>query len=202
MRIIAGTHKGRVIQAVPGKGTRPTTDRVREAWASTITTLAPGDGLARLRVLDAFAGSGALGLELLSRGAETCHFTEQNRKALITLRANIKALGFSPDRARVSAVDSLSPRLPALVDGSGPFDLVVLDPPYEVPQKKVEGLLATLAEHDLLALQTLISYEHARLSDNSMDGLEVNCSEGSLSLVLVRRKSYGTITLDYYRCGR
>src|SRR5215218_2705118 len=88
MRIVAGEWGGRRIQAPPGRGTRPTTDRVREAWMSTVAPHLPG-----ARVLDLFAGSGALGLEALSRGAASATFVEQDAKALASLRANLDALG-------------------------------------------------------------------------------------------------------------
>src|SRR5690242_13441956 len=101
MRIVAGEWGGRRIQAPPGRATRPTTDRVREAWMSTVAPVLPG-----ARVLDLFAGSGALGLEALSRGAATATFVEQDAKAVTVLRANVEALG-ATEAARVVKGDAL-----------------------------------------------------------------------------------------------
>jgi 16S rRNA (guanine966-N2)-methyltransferase len=121
MRIVAGTWGGRIIQAPPGRGTRPTTDRVREAWMSTVAPGLPG-----ARVLDLFAGSGALGLEALSRGASHCTFIEHDVKALAALKANVKALD-AADRVDVFRADAL--KFAAGLD-AGAFDLAFADPPY------------------------------------------------------------------------
>ena len=121
MRIVAGTWGGRTIQAPPGRGTRPTTDRVREAWMSIVSP-----ELAGARVLDLFAGSGALGLEALSRGASHCTFVEQDAKALAILKANVKALD-AADRTDVFRTDALK-FAGALTPGA--FDIAFADPPY------------------------------------------------------------------------
>ncbi|HEX2094005.1 MAG TPA: 16S rRNA (guanine(966)-N(2))-methyltransferase RsmD [Longimicrobiaceae bacterium] len=130
MRIIAGEWGGRRITAPPGRGTRPTTDRVREAWMSAVAEEIPG-----ARILDLFAGSGALGLEALSRGAEHAVFVESSPGALRALRANLETLG-AAGRAEVVRGDALR-----YVAGlpSGAFDLAFADPPYG------EGLAAALA---------------------------------------------------------
>jgi 16S rRNA (guanine966-N2)-methyltransferase len=120
MRIIAGEHRGRRIRAPEGRGTRPMLDRVREALFSTLQAELPG-----AVVLDLFAGSGSLGLEALSRGAERARLVESDPRALRLLRANVEALGLE-DRAEVVPVDALS----AAAWEAGPFDLVFLDPPY------------------------------------------------------------------------
>lgn len=122
MRIIAGEWRGRQIRAPKGKGTRPTADRVREAWMSAMGPSIPG-----ARVLDLFAGSGALGLECLSRGAEEVVFVERARSALRVLRANIEELG-AQGRCRVVVGDALT------LAGSlepGMFALALADPPYD-----------------------------------------------------------------------
>ncbi|HEX9937631.1 MAG TPA: 16S rRNA (guanine(966)-N(2))-methyltransferase RsmD [Longimicrobium sp.] len=121
MRIVAGEWGGRRIQAPPGRGTRPTTDRVREAWMSTVAAELPG-----ARVLDLFAGSGALGLEALSRGATRATFVEHDAKALAILRANLAALG-AADRADVFRTDAVK-FAAALTPGA--FDVAFADPPY------------------------------------------------------------------------
>jgi 16S rRNA (guanine966-N2)-methyltransferase len=122
MRIVAGEWGGRRIEAPPERGTRPTTDRVREAWMSALAAELTG-----ARVLDLFAGSGALGLEALSRGASHATFVENAPAALRVLRANLTALG-ATDRGTVVRTDAL--RYAAdLPEGS--FDLAFADPPYE-----------------------------------------------------------------------
>jgi len=122
MRIIAGDWRGRPLVAPKGTETRPTADRTREALFSMLTSrLGTFEGL---RVADLFAGSGALGLEALSRGAAHCSFVEQDGAALDALRANIAKLGAAP-RSEVRAQSVL-----ALPVASTPYDLLLLDPPY------------------------------------------------------------------------
>ena len=122
MRIIAGQWRGRVIQAPPGLSTRPTADRVRETLFSMLASrLGSFDGL---RVADLFAGSGALGLEALSRGAAHATFVENARQMSAVLRGNAEKLG-ATDRVQVLGYSALA--LPP----SEPFDLIFADPPYE-----------------------------------------------------------------------
>jgi 16S rRNA (guanine966-N2)-methyltransferase len=120
MRIIAGRWRGHTIQAPPA-GTRPTSDRVREAWMSMLQP-----HLAHARVLDLFAGSGALGLEMLSRGAEHATFVERALPALRVLRSNIDKLG----AGRASSVVRADALRFASELRPGRFDIVVADPPY------------------------------------------------------------------------
>lgn len=120
MRVIAGELRGRRLVAPKGTATRPTSDRVREATFNALTSMgAIDDGT---RVLDAFAGSGALGIEALSRGARSCQFVERDRPALEALTANLRACGLESGRAQVVVGDALS------IGGS--WDLALLDPPY------------------------------------------------------------------------
>jgi 16S rRNA (guanine966-N2)-methyltransferase len=137
MRIVAGTWRGRTLAAAPGRTTRPTADRMRQALFDMLMH-APWGGRALLEgvaVLDAFAGTGALGLEALSRGALHATFVEKDRAALAALRANIAACG-AASRCTVIAGDVLT--LPA-----GPAcGLVFLDPPYG--QDLVSRALAVL----------------------------------------------------------
>jgi len=123
VRVVAGSLRGRQLLAPPGPSTRPTSDRVREA---TFNALASLDVLRDATVLDLFAGSGALGIEALSRGAAHCTFVEQGRPAIITLRQNLDALALS-ERATVVTMDVgryLSSNAAAAVD------LALADPPY------------------------------------------------------------------------
>lgn len=122
MRIVAGEWRGRKLTAPKGDATRPTGDRTRETLFSMLTSrLGTFDDL---RVADLFAGSGALGLEALSRGAAHCLFAEQDAEALKAIRANIAALG-ARERTDVRAASVLA--LPAV---TAPLDLILLDPPY------------------------------------------------------------------------
>ncbi len=154
MRIIAGAWRGRVLLAPPGEGTRPTADRVRQALFDRLMH-APWFGRARLegaQVLDAFAGTGALGLEALSRGAAQAVFMERDRAALAVLRANIAACG-AGGRASVLVCDVRQP--PA----GGPVALVFLDPPYG--QDLVPGAAAALQRAGWVAPGTLLVMETA-----------------------------------------
>lgn len=121
MRVVAGSLRGRPIVAPEGMATRPTTDRVREATFNSLDSWGAIDGAV---VADLFAGSGALGIEALSRGARSCTFVERDRDALRAIRANVDKLGLS-DRTSVVAGDAMS----VVVTLRG-VDLVLVDPPY------------------------------------------------------------------------
>ena len=121
MRVIAGRYGGRRLQAPPGTATRPTSDRVREALFSIL-----GARVAGARVLDLFAGSGALGLEALSRGAAGVTFVDSAQPAIRSLRANLAALGADAEVVRADAVRWLR----GASARSRQYDLVFLDPPY------------------------------------------------------------------------
>lgn len=124
MRIIAGKWRGRPIVAPKGDATRPTADRVREALFSMLASrLGSFEDLA---VADLFAGSGALGLEALSRGAASCIFVEQDKAALDALRTNITKLG----GAKEIGADVRAQSVLALGHAVAPLDLIVMDPPY------------------------------------------------------------------------
>lgn len=133
MRIIAGRARGRRL-AVPPRGTRPTSDRVREAVFSAIDTRVD---LREMEVLDLYAGSGALGLECLSRGAARAVLVDRDARAVAVLRANVAEVG-EPAAVRRSAVDSF------LAGAGEPFDVVFLDPPYDLPSAEVTANLAAL----------------------------------------------------------
>jgi len=121
MRVIAGRHGGRRLRAPAGAATRPTSDRVREALFSIL-----GDRVAGAHVLDLFAGSGALGIEALSRGAASATFVDDAPAALRVLRGNLEALG---EEAEVVHADALR-WLRAASRRTRQYDLVLLDPPY------------------------------------------------------------------------
>lgn len=146
-RIIAGAWGGRRLATPKGSNTRPTSDRVREALFSSLESELGGfDGL---RVLDLYAGSGALGVEALSRGAEQADFVEADRKAATVIKRNLAELGVSASRARVH-VTSVDRFLSQVADG---FDLVFLDPPYDVPTDEVAAVVGALPPGGLIVVE-------------------------------------------------
>jgi 16S rRNA (guanine966-N2)-methyltransferase len=122
MRVVAGTLRGRPIVAPEGEGTRPTTDRAREATFNSLVSLGAVEDA---KVIDLFAGSGAMGIEALSRGAASCAFLERDRKALDSIRHNIKTLQLA-DNTTVLSGDVMT-NVVALRN----VDLVLADPPYD-----------------------------------------------------------------------
>jgi len=145
-RIIAGEFGGRRLSLPADPRVRPTADRVREAWMSIL-----GGRLAGARVLDLFAGSGALGLEALSRGAERVTFVELSPASLAAIRANVDALGVT-DRVAVRRGDAM--RFIARL-APGAFDLALADPPYTAPH--AERLVAAFRARPFAAL---LAVEH------------------------------------------
>jgi 16S rRNA (guanine966-N2)-methyltransferase len=140
VRVVAGLYRGRRLVAPPGDATRPTSDRVREALFSVL-----GPSIDRARVLDLFAGSGALGIEALSRGAAAAVFVDRAPAAIKAVRANLDALGIEADARRLEARAAL--RMASA--RSEAYDLVFLDPPYryaaELGLALSEALPAVLA---------------------------------------------------------
>jgi 16S rRNA (guanine966-N2)-methyltransferase len=159
VRIVAGTLGGRRLQAPKGREVRPTSERVREAIFNRLGPL-PGGA-----VLDLFAGSGALGLEALSRGAATCLFADDSPAGIASVRANIAALGLE-GRTRVRRGD-FKRVLRDEARAGARYDLVLLDPPYAV----AEGYAAALGElvPAVLAPAALIVIESARGLDLALD---------------------------------
>lgn len=171
-RIISGAAGGRRLATPAGSATRPTSDRVREALFSRLEHL---DVLAGARVLDLYAGSGALALEALSRGARAAVLVDSDRSAVKASRANSRALGFSE---RVEVRHDTVERV--LLGGpAGPehrFDLVVLDPPYELDEQRLADVLALLVLHGWLAPDALVVLERSGRSPQPVwpSGLEAS----------------------------
>lgn len=153
MRVIAGTYKGRRLQSVPNNLTRPTTDKVKEALFQMIGPYFSGG-----MCLDLFAGSGALGIEALSRGIEKAIFVDQQSKAIQTIYANVELLGIE-DKVEVFRTDAFR-ALKAAGKRDLIFDLVFLDPPYE--KISYEKLLEALQTYGLVKDETIIVCEHER----------------------------------------
>ena len=190
MRIVAGKWRGQPLRQPPENITRPTTDRVREALFSALDSRIDWAGL---RVLDAFAGSGALGLEALSRGAEHVTFCEVNGKVLPILKGNVAALREAGRASTVLRADVFK-RPPA---PSQPFGLVFLDPPYAVPAADVAALVAALEAASALAPDALVHYEHAKKDTSAaQDAFE------QIQWEPVVAKRYGDIAYEIYRRDR
>ena len=142
MRVVAGEARGRRLIAPEGDDTRPTLDRVREAMFNSLVSLDAVDGA---RVLDLFAGSGALGIEALSRGALSCVFVEHDRSARRVIEENLRTTGLA-DRAQVVASTAEQWMRAAELDPeSHRFDLVLLDPPYAMDDDEWRRMLAVVS---------------------------------------------------------
>jgi 16S rRNA (guanine(966)-N(2))-methyltransferase RsmD len=182
-RIIAGDLGGRRLAVPPGRDTRPTSDRVREAMFSTLTSMT---NLAHARIADLYAGSGALGLEALSRGAAHVLLVEANARAGRTARENVAALG-AADRVRV-LVDRVERVLATAPDA--PYDVIVADPPYALPDPAVDEMLASLVGNGWLAEEAVVVVER------STRGTPVAWVPG---ITAEDRRRYGETTLWYGR---
>lgn len=183
-RIVAGRWRGRRLAVPKGVTTRPSSERVREALAGSLQATGGLDGA---RVLDLWAGTGALGLELASRGASSAVFVEQDRMALTALRANVdtfqEALG--PSLVVVAGdVLAVAPRL------TGPIDIVVADPPYDLPGAAVTAVLTVLVGAGVLAAHADLIVERSARSG------EIDWPD---SLTGTRTKKYGDTLLCYGR---
>jgi 16S rRNA (guanine966-N2)-methyltransferase len=181
MRITGGQYRSRALRAPKGSLTRPTSDRVREALFSIL-----GPRAAAGRVLDLYAGTGALGLEALSRGAGGVVFVERSKEALAALHANVEALGV---RDRVRVVASNVARAAALLRQGGElFELIFADPPYaDVKDGEAVNALEALFV-PLLESQGMLVLEHA-----SRDP-----SPAIVGLVQEDARTYGDTTLSFY----
>lgn len=173
MRIVGGTWRGARLKTLEGRDvTRPTTDRMREAFASMVLS-AFGLDLGGVSVLDAFAGSGALGLEMLSRGASRCTFVEVDRAAYACLSSNVRSLGLGSDVARTIRGDAFRLARRGSLAGA-PFGLVLLDPPYATDAARLDGLVRSLADAGALAQGAVILHERSREGDGlSREGLRL-----------------------------
>lgn len=155
-RIIAGTAGGRRLLTPNGSGTRPTSDRVREAVFARLEHL---DALADGHVVDLYAGSGALGLEAVSRGSTSALLVESDRKAAATIEKNVRHLGLTGVRVRAGTVESV---VGAAL--SPPADLLFVDPPYAVDDATLARVLAELVEHGSLASDAVLVVERSSRS--------------------------------------
>lgn len=191
MRVVAGAYKGRNLKTLKGDATRPTTMRVKESLFSSLTSLVGSfDGLV---VLDAFAGSGALGIEALSRGAERVVFFERSKQAAQVVRDNIALIGEAPDKALLEIGDAAR-----LCTRTRPyaFDLIFFDPPYAFTPTQVFDLIDALSAAKTLVPGTLVCYELAKMNkDACIEEIHrVKCE-------LVSTKDFGETTYCILRKG-
>ncbi len=192
MRIIAGKFKGRVIPAASKGEVRPTSDRVKESLFSTLSSLG---GIEGLHVLDLFAGTGGLGLESLSRGAETCVFVEQNRTVAERLKEFVQKL----EVQHCVTVEQVSVKK-YLGDSNRQsetkFDLVFLDPPYG--KCSSAELLLLLCKSGLLRSTSRIVFEASEAIDLGSVQRSLEEAGSYLSLELEKAKSFGDTVVTYF----
>ncbi len=174
MRVIAGTARSLPLKTVEGMDTRPTTDRIKE----TLFNMIQG-GLCDCRFLDLFAGSGAIGIEALSRGAKEAVFVEKNKRASACISDNLKFTRLA-GRGRLMEMDVLSAL--SRLEGSGAFDYIFMDPPYHKEWEK--QVLEALRGSSLVDEDTVIIVEAAQ--DTAFDYLE------EYGYQIIRRKEYKT----------
>jgi 16S rRNA (guanine966-N2)-methyltransferase len=179
MRIISGQWRGRPLVTPKGDETRPTADRTREALFSMLVSRL--GSFEDLRVADLFAGTGALGLEALSRGAAHCMFVENERLALNALKANVAKLGANADVRSGSAL--------ALGHAAQPFDLILMDPPYMTGAGSVA--LDKLARQGWVVPATLVSIETSKKESVAVEGFDIDVVRdyGKARITLLRMTS-------------
>lgn len=160
MRIIAGNFKGRTIKSVPGKETRPTSDKIKEAIFHKLGPFFNGGNC-----LDLFAGSGSLGIEAISRGMEQVTFVEKSNQAYRVIQQNVKSLSID-EQADMLRMDAFR-ALPLLKKQGKKYDLILIDPPYEkVSYPKV---LETIQQEDLLTDNSQVYVETSSIEDLDYD---------------------------------
>ncbi|GAA2751475.1 16S rRNA (guanine(966)-N(2))-methyltransferase RsmD [Kitasatospora cinereorecta] len=185
-RVIAGTAGGRRLAVPPGRNTRPTSDKAREAMFSTLEALR--GTIHGARMLDLFGGSGAVGLEALSRGAVHALLVESDASAARTIRENVRTLALPGAEVRADKAE----RVIAGPAPAAPYDLVFLDPPYAVTDDEVREMLITLGAGGWLAEDVLVTVER------STRGGDFRWPEGFDGL---RSRRYGEGTLWYGRAA-
>ncbi|WP_406839052.1 16S rRNA (guanine(966)-N(2))-methyltransferase RsmD [Streptomyces sp. AHU1] len=186
-RVIAGRAGGRRLAVPPGTGTRPTSDRAREGLFSTWQSLLGGP-LEGERVLDLYAGSGAVGLEALSRGAGHTLLVEADARAAKVVRDNVRTLGLPGAEVRAGKAEQIVKAAPP----GEPYDLVFLDPPYVVSDDDLREILLTLRSGGWLAEDALVTVER------STRGGEFGWPEG---FEPIRARRYGEGTFWYGRAA-
>ena len=176
MRVIGGSRRSLPLRTVPGLSTRPTTDRIKETLFNILQPDIPGT-----RFLDLFAGSGAIGIEALSRGADFAVFIEKDARAAACVRENLQFTKFT-EQSRLLKCDVLSGLTALEAESAEPFDIVFMDPPYG--QGDAEAVLQKLSSSPLIREDTLIVIEESiRFDPQSLE---------NLPFTVVRDKKYKT----------
>ncbi|MEU3461851.1 16S rRNA (guanine(966)-N(2))-methyltransferase RsmD [Streptomyces sp. NPDC006733] len=185
-RVIAGVAGGRRLAVPPGDGTRPTSDRAKEGMFSTWESLR--GTLDGARVLDLYGGSGAIGLEALSRGAEHVLLVEADPAAVRTIRENVRMIGLPGAEVRAGRAEQVVAGPPPAT----PFDMAFLDPPYDLGHDEVREILLTLRMQGWLDDDAIVTVERRTRGGVSPwpDGFEA-----------VRARRYGEATLWYGRAA-
>ncbi len=184
MRIISGTARGRKLAGFSGRGIRPTADRVREAIFSSLCSRA--GGFSGKRVLDIFAGTGAMGIEALSRGADAALFIDRSAESARLIERNLKSTGLM-ERGTVRLGNALH-IMQALSQSDASFDLIFIDPPYAGVRH--EELLDGVNRLGLLQSDGIMTFETAA---------ETTLPESAGSLHRFARRVYGSTAISYYR---
>jgi len=183
MRVIAGEAKGLRLHTPKGLRVRPTSDRARESLFSILGSRLPG-----ARFLDLYAGTGANGIEALSRGTRACVFVDEDARSVALIKRNLVATGFE-DRATVIR-GALPEQLKHFKGKHGAFDIIFADPPYV--SQDYETLLAVIDKEKLLAETGLMVVEHASRRD---------LAAALGDFVRIRRAKYGDTALSFYRAS-
>jgi 16S rRNA (guanine966-N2)-methyltransferase len=186
MRVIAGTFRSRPLKSLPGTDTRPTSDKLRETLFNILAAGDP-DALAGTVWIDVFAGTGAVGIEALSRGARSVSFVESSPKAMAVIRANLKSLGISEG---FEMVDKDAVRALRLLDSQAVrADYIFLDPPYRM-QEAYEETLGFLSQSQMLHPGSVVIAEHDKRFDPG---------ENIGALVRTRMLKQGDAVLSFYK---
>ncbi len=181
MRVISGTAKGKRLKSVPGKGTRPTSDRVKEAMFSAIGPYFSGE-----RVLDLYAGTGGLGIEALSRGCGFAVFVDKDRRSMATVKENLQFTGLD---SKAQCLNMSAERAIAYLSKKGvSFDLLFIDPPYHLPG--IEQQLEMMLRKQLIQPHALVVLEHDKTQ---------HFPQAIHSLELIKKAEYGSTALSFYR---
>ncbi len=182
MRVIAGKYRGRIIKMPVTFRTRPTQDRVREAVFNVMAKAVPGS-----RALDLYAGSGAFGIESISRGALTAAFMDNNAKCIKTIAQNLKALGIGREFTQVLKMEAVKGIEKLSAEGAR-FNMVFLDPPYHKDMAK--NCLINISACDILTKHSFVIAEHF-VKDELPDRIG--------SLLLFKRNKYGDTVISFYK---
>lgn len=192
MRIISGKYKGHIINCPRGKDVRPTTDRVKESiFSSLISILGSFDNAI---VLDAFAGSGSLGFEALSRGAKSVVMFENNYNTYKNLINNASKLNLNEDELKICKDDVFNSGF-SLIRFREPFNVVFLDPPYKYNANQVLSLLTNLIDSSVLKKDCDIVYEH---SSKDLFEKYINSFQEK-NICQVNDKIYGEVAVTYLK---